>query len=387
MSPKNVNLLNPLIIDIGTNTFRLGWAGDDFPDIIAPCVYVNLTDFLFTADVIDGLEDLFFPEQILSQNLFGYEALKYQNILKIHEFKKEGNYNILAKFFHYYYQKLKIPEEYKFKQPIIILTPLFMPELEKNKLKEIFFNEFMVPSLFFLPESQAILSTLQKTSGVIINIGESNTYISTIFHGFSNLMARDLFPVAGKDLTDYFLNMVLTKKSSKSAIYLDYWIAKEIKEKLSTCVLDPEEESRRIRDGLTIYNRSLTLPDGSNLEINLERFMLTEPLFNPNLIHIDYITLGEAVAKVIKTWERENWEELLSNIILSGGASLISGLDKRVALEISKFFSEKIQEKIKVLAPSGRENMAWIGASILYSQEKLKKGWQINPKLEISEKV
>ena len=387
MSSKKINYSKPLILDIGTNSFRLGWAGDDFPDIIAPCVYVNLTDFLFTSDVIDGLEDIFFNKESEHKNLFGYEALKYQNILRIHEFKKEGNYNVLAKFFHYFYQKLEIPEEFQFKQPIIILSPFFMSELEKNKLIDLFFNDFLVPSIFFLSKSQAILSTLQRTSGVVINLGESNTYISTIFRGFSNLMARDLFPISGKDLTDYFLNMILMNKTSTSANYLDYWIAKEIKEKLSTCVLNPEEELRRIRDGLTIYNRVVTLPDGSNLEINLERFMLTEPLFNPNLIHIDYISLGEAVAKVIKTWERENWEELLSNIILSGGASLISGLDKRLELEISNYFSEKIKDKIKVLAPSGRENMAWIGASILYSQDTLTKGWQTNPKLEISDNI
>ncbi|MFX0041954.1 MAG: hypothetical protein ACFE8L_03480 [Candidatus Hodarchaeota archaeon] len=379
MSSKSNDQLRPLIIDIGSDKFRLGWAGEDFPDVIVPSVYVTIDDYLFTSDVIDGLEDIFIDKENIQNHLFGNDALIYKNILKIHEFKKENNFTILTKFFYYYYQQLEISEESQFKQPIIIITPFFMPELTQNKLKEIFFDIFGFPSILFLSETQAILSTLQKTSGVVLNMGESSTYISTIFHGFTNVMARDIFPISGKDLTNHLLNIILTKKNSETVMYLDYMTAKEMKERLSLCVLDPIEEMKRIKSGLTTYNRNFILPDSSSIEINLERFMLFEPMFDPTLIHIDYIGLGETVAKVIKTWDRENWEELVPNIILSGGGSLVPGLDKRLELDLAKYFSTKMKDKIKVTAASGRENMGWIGGSILYSQGKLKKGWEDNP--------
>ncbi|MFX1495564.1 MAG: hypothetical protein ACFFBZ_14870, partial [Promethearchaeota archaeon] len=150
MSSKSNDQLRPLIIDIGSNTFRLGWAGDDFPDIIVPSVYVDINDYLFTSDVIDGLEDIFIDKENIENHLFGNDALKYQNILKIHEFKKENNFTILTKFFYYYYQQLEISEECRFKQPIIIITPFFMPELTQKKLKETFFDIFGFPSILFL---------------------------------------------------------------------------------------------------------------------------------------------------------------------------------------------------------------------------------------------
>ncbi|GAH30776.1 unnamed protein product, partial [marine sediment metagenome] len=37
------------------------------------------------------------------------------------------------------------------------------------------------------------------------------------------------------------------------------------------------------------------------------------------------------------------------------------------------------------LVPSGRENMGWIGASVLYSKDQLKKGWISNPNLNESD--
>ncbi|MFX1497370.1 MAG: hypothetical protein ACFFBH_07580 [Promethearchaeota archaeon] len=378
MSSKLRDQTAPLIIDIGTSNSRIGWAGDDFPDIVAPSVYVDVSDYLFTSDVIEGLEELFLKKEQIS-HLVGHQALKYQNILKVHEFKKENNFNILLKFFLYYYKQLKIDDEYQFKQPLVILSPFFISDLEKSKLQDLFFNSLKFPSILFLNESQAILSTLQKDSGVIVSMGESHTYISTIFHGFTNIMAKDVFPIAGKDLTNYFLNLILTRISTSKNIYIDKPIAKEIKEKLSLCVLNPQEEQKRVKSGFTKYDRVIDLPDGSNLKINLERFLLSEPLFNPKLAHIDYIDLGEAISKVIKTWERENWEELLTNIILSGGGSLITGLDQRIRMELQKHFSEKLNDKIKVIAASGRENMGWIGASILYTKGKLDKGWIDNP--------
>ena len=383
MSNTDNNQLLPLILNIGSDKFRLGWAGGDFPDLIAPSVYVDITDYLFSSsiiasDTINGLEDIFLDENSQT-HLVGHDALKYQNILNIREFSKESNYNILLKFFFHYYQQLNIKEEFQFKQPLIIITPFYKAELEKTKLQEIFFNSLDFPYILFLPETQAILSTLQKSSGVIVNIGESYTYISTIFHGFTNIMARDMFPITGADITTYFLNLILSKNSAKQNLYLDKKIAKAIKNLLSLCVLDPDGEKKRVKEGLTKYDRVVDLPDGSKLNLNSERFLLSEPLFDPKIIHVDFISIAETIAKAVKSWDRENWEELLANVVLSGGSSLIPGFGERLEIELQQHFSEKLKPKIKVVAASGRENMGWIGASVLYSKDQLKKGWIQNP--------
>lgn len=379
MSSDNESQLRPLILDIGNNLFRIGWAGEDYPTIISPSVYVNKTDFIFVSDIIDGLEEIFIEDTNVDNLIFGEHALSYSNILKIHQFRKENNYNILVKFFFHYYQQLEINEENQFKQPIIIITPYFISELEKTKLREVFFNIFKFPSILFLIDSQGIMAALQKTSAVIVNMGEVNTYITSFLHGFTNIMARDTFPIAGKDLTKYFLNILLLQRGSGKIEYLDHLMVKEFKDKLSICILDPEGEIKRIKDGFTKYDSIIELPDGSKLKINSERFQIVEPLFDPSIIHIDYTGLPEAIAKIIRTWERENWSELLSNIILAGGGSLIPGLEKKMTKEISGFFSDKLKNEIKVLAASGRENISWVGASVLWAQGKLSKGWEKNP--------
>ncbi len=383
MASSQNDKLRPIIVDIGTANFRIGWGGEDFPEIIAPSIYVDISDYIFDTDVIDGLEDIYINEN-LERYFYGHDALKYSNILKIHEFKKENNIKILVKFFHLYYQKLSIPEELQFKQPIIIITPFYITELEKTRLKQAFFDAFKFPKINFVIESQAVLATLQKTSGVIVDMGENVTSISTVFHGFMNAMSTDLFPIAGKDLTSYLLNLILTLKGGGKNIYIDKFLAKDIKEKSSLCLLDPVGEKKRVKEGLTKYNQAVKFPDGDDLEINMERFLLCEPLFNPKLLHIDFASVAETIAKVVKTWDRDNWEELISSVILSGGGSLIPGLKERIKIELEKAFPDKYRSKINIIAVSGRENMAWIGASILFSKKQLEKGWIDNPDLNLN---
>ena len=369
--------LRPLIIDIGSDRFRLGWAGEDAPKINTPSIYVDISDYLFTSEVIDGLDDIFIKDTT-EKYLFGFDAIKYGNILKLHEFKKEGNYNILAKYFNHYYQQLGISPEFQYKQPLIIIAPFFMTDAEKARLQYVFFNHFKFPNILFLSEGQAILSTLQKTSGVIVYIGESNSYISTVFHGFTNIMARDVFPIAGKEMTDYFLNMIFAGKGSEKTFFIDKWIIKEIKDKSSLCVINAKNELKRIKEGSKEFNQPINFPDGTTFEINKERFMIAEALFDPTIMHIHYISIDEAISKVVKTWDRENWDELIQTIILAGGGSLIPGLKERLQQEAPKHFSDKIKNNLKVIALDGRENMGWIGGSILYMKQQLI-GWIDNP--------
>ena len=69
-------------------------------------------------------------------------------------------------------------------------------------------------------------------------------------------MARDSFPVAGNELTNYFLTLIMTKKGTGKNVFLEKWLAKEIKEKGSLCVLNPKEEIAQIRKGFTNYGTS-----------------------------------------------------------------------------------------------------------------------------------
>ena len=378
-TPQNEKYLRPLILDLGHSTFRLGWSGSDAPEIIAPSIYAEPTDFIFQSDIIEGIEDIISKEQG-DKYLFGKDASEYRNILNIQRLEKKDNLSLFKEFFLTHYRRLNIPEDYLFMQPIIIICPYDLSDLEKKEYKDLFFEKLNFPFLLFLPSDKAILSTLKTVDGVIVDIGAENTYISSVYHGFINPMAKETFPIGGSHLTKFFLDLVLKRKQVDQNLFFDIWMAKKFKEETALCVLNPDKERGKIKDGATNYDKIIKLPNQKQFKINYERFMLVEPLFNPQMINLDYENIIQKIINSIKFWERENWESLLKNIILTGGTSKISGLKKRLKLEIKQHFSQHLGKKITIIAPKDRVIMAWVGASLLAAQDKLEK-WIKNPSL------
>ncbi|TFF98232.1 MAG: hypothetical protein EU547_02100 [Promethearchaeota archaeon] len=381
MSESSTNLqedkyLRPLILDMGYSTFRFGWSGSDTPEITIPSIFTKPNDFLFRSDVIEGIAEIISAEQ--KKLLFGEDAERYKNILNIQRFEEKVNSPLFKDFFLKQYEKLDIPKDFRFMQPIVIICSYNLTEIEKKEYKDLFFNQLNFPFLLFLPSDKAILSTLNTVDGIIVDMGAKNIYISSVYHGFINPTAKEILPIGGFHLTKYFLDLILKRKSIDEKFFFNIWMAQELKEDLAICVLKPSEEKTKIKNGLTKYDQSITLPNQNQFIINYERFMLVEPLFDPTLINLDYENLINKIVKSIKFWERENWQDLISNIILTGGTSKISGLKKRLTMEIKKHFSDALKPKINVITPKDRVIIAWVGASLLSAQDKLEK-WIKNP--------
>ena len=58
-------------------------------------------------------------------------------------------------------------------------------------------------------------------------------------------------------------------------------------------------------------------------------------------------------------------KDLYTNIILSGGNTMFTGIGDRLSKEITKLVPSSI--KVKVISPPERKFYAWIGGSILAS--------------------
>jgi len=65
--------------------------------------------------------------------------------------------------------------------------------------------------------------------------------------------------------------------------------------------------------------------------------------------------------------------------LLKPSYSKLSDFIKLGYREIMNYFSERISQKVNIIAANGRENMSWLGASILHSKNELQEGWISNP--------
>jgi actin-related protein len=67
--------------------------------------------------------------------------------------------------------------------------------------------------------------------------------------------------------------------------------------------------------------------------------------------------------------------ELYSNIILSGGTTMLPGLPERLTREIQKLAPSATSQKVKVIAMPERKFSVWVGGSILSSLSNFQVMW------------
>jgi actin, other eukaryote len=143
-----------------------------------------------------------------------------------------------------------------------------------------------------------------------------------------------------------------------------------IKEKNCYVALDYNQEKTMSSTNLDIEKR-YQLPDGSTVTINNERFMAPEILFDPSLYGMDCQGASKIVHQAVMSCKKDIQEELCSNILLSGGTTMLNGIGER----LSKDLREMRVCNARVVAPPERKFSAWIGGSILSSLGNFQQEW------------
>lgn len=120
-------------------------------------------------------------------------------------------------------------------------------------------------------------------------------------------------------------------------------------------------------------------PDGTCVDMGVERFQLSELMFDPLCL-----SALDVVGSDVSSWkgiprlvcdatmrcESDSQQSLLSNIVVSGGAATFDGLPDRLRLEVEQMIHVSAPGwRVKSMSPglSERPIAAWLGGSILAS--------------------
>jgi centractin len=115
------------------------------------------------------------------------------------------------------------------------------------------------------------------------------------------------------------------------------------------------------------------LPDGEVIDISNERHRSSEVLFQPQLIGSEAKPIHDVLMSSILQSDMDLRSTLFSNIVLSGGSTLLPGLGDRLLYEVRARAPERT--RIRISAPPERMHSAWCGGSILASLATFKNMW------------
>lgn len=106
------------------------------------------------------------------------------------------------------------------------------PKINRQKMTEIMFETFNVPSLYIACQAVLSLYSTGRTTGLVLDSGDGVTSTVPIYEGYALPHAIERNNFAGKEVTQY-LHKLLDEVGMKFSISGEYQVLQDIKEKHS----------------------------------------------------------------------------------------------------------------------------------------------------------
>jgi centractin len=259
--------------------------------------------------------------------------------------------------------------------PVLLTEAPLNPRSHRDKAGEIFFETFNAPALFVSPQATLSLYASGRTTGVVLDSGDGVTHCVPVYEGFTIPNAITRMDVAGRDVTEYLL-LLLRKAGYVFHTSAEKEVVKALKEQACYVAFNPTKEERLELDHHA-SGQTFTLPDGTNIELGPERFRAPEILFKPSIIGLEYSGAQHCIVDSVFKADLDIRKHLLSSIILAGGSTMFPGYGDRMLAEVKKATPKSVGHsvKIRINAPPNRDQLTWVGGSILASLAAFKSMW------------
>lgn len=112
----------------------------------------------------------------------------------------------------------------------------------------------------------------------------------------------------------------MRKQGTTFSTSAEFDIVRTIKEKACHVSLNAQKEEKEYA-----LKDQYVLPDGHTIKLGAERFTAPEILFQPHIIGLETPGVHQIVVDAINRVDLDLRKQLFSNIVLSGGTTLLKG--------------------------------------------------------------
>ena len=308
--------------------------------------------------------------------------------------------------------------------PVLLTEKAYTPSEHRMKVTELMFEKFNVPAMFLTKDAVLACYACGRTTGLVVDCGGGGTSITPVQDGWVEMKGLNRAITGGRHMDAHMLSLLqkwrpnnipqpsycLERQVSAGAIggnsyvsvkpkalsnihasyhaYMSLEMAKELKESISRV----SESSLADIEGklASIPLNQYELPDGTVIDIGVQRFVSAELLFdctNLNMNSHELTTLGlnasrpdalvgskenivALAADSIYRCDLELQAALVSNLVVTGGCSVIDNLPERIRTDLENLIKASVPTcRVKCIANAPNERMLcpWLGGSILGS--------------------
>eukprot|EP00051_Salpingoeca_urceolata_P003110 m.55243 g.55243 ORF g.55243 m.55243 type:complete len:499 (+) comp12519_c0_seq1:52-1548(+) len=377
-----------IVIDIGSNTIKCGYAGEDAPRWVFSSVMGRVRS--------EHMMDLSKHSHVNQDLYVGDEVWVYQDALRIKRVVERGvvqNWDDFREILqHLFFTEMKISKEDLKDHPVMLTEPARNPKANRERLAELLFHELEVPAIYVATTSAMAMFGAGKVTGVVVDIGYGVSSCVAVYDGIIIPHTLRRLDIGGAEVDSYLIRLLNERGTRVNQMsILDSFIARDIKEQLCYVAENYDAEVAKAQQGeletatydATGHGNDMlpgfekrTFPD--QIQIGTERFQAAEALFHPSLyLGQDVKGIHSMVLDCISSLERSGQRDLIrdmyKNVVLSGGTTLLPGFAERLSRELRLVAPSSVE--VNVLATPNRHLATWIGGSRMASSHHFNPNW------------
>jgi actin-related protein len=325
-----------------------------------------------------------------------------------------SDWDLYSSLWHHAFDSYSLGESSA--SPVILTEKSHNPASNRMKMGEVLFETMKVPSLFIAKDAALACYACGRTTGMVIDCGASGTSISPVVDGWVESRGLNRTNIGGRYMDAYAMHLIREKHrpvangtpahslhllrmtganafaAAKSKqlqhptydAFMSLEMARLMKESISRVAMS----SLRKEQPESLSTSPFELPDGSILNLGIEKYHCPEMFFDPasfgfdegkdleplNLKSSNISNLTQSVPKLVSDsifkCDTDLQANLHGNMIVVGGAASYGGLPQRLRKEVEMIVRESVPHAVGgVLSPLNNERSvaAWLGGSILGS--------------------
>ena len=351
----------PVVLDLGSATFKGGYAGRESPEAsFTPVVWEPKdSSALLGAPNEPQVGDCVRPT---------WEGIWKFSYNRGHELDEEcklhASNNIEKLYMYMMSDKLRYFND---PVPVLISQSIGLPQDELRNIMRLMFESLDVPQLSIVPQPTLALWGTGRTTGFVLESGDGVTQLSAVYEGCALQPGSVMIELAGRDVTTSLTDMARERRiclrEARTCLHCRRNMeAEELKIEAAFVAKNFDDEMKRADSG-SLQQFEFTDGDGKPATLGSERFRCAEVLFNPKLAGKKIEGIDKLAFDLINQCDSDLRPELWSNFVVSGGNTMLKGFRER--LETCIRSRSGAPDDIHFVYPEDPINNVWRGGSAL----------------------